>query len=94
MHLNQTLIQEFYTDNGASVKLWKGFRLLSKTKYVYKVNNNLFYGFLKIELFTLFFSKTDTDSTLSKLKELLKDTKTNIEPNKNLKIKKIRFDFA
>ena len=29
IHLNQTLINEFYTDNEASIKLWKGFRLLS-----------------------------------------------------------------
>lgn len=28
-HLNHSLITEFYTDNEASVKLWKGFRLLS-----------------------------------------------------------------
>lgn len=28
-HLNRKLIAEFYTDNDASVKLWKGFRLLS-----------------------------------------------------------------
>lgn len=29
IHLNQTLIKEFYTDNDASIKLWKGFRLLA-----------------------------------------------------------------
>jgi hypothetical protein len=28
-HLNHRLIEEFYTDNEASVKLWRGFRLLS-----------------------------------------------------------------
>ena len=28
-YLNQRLIEEFYTDNEASVKLWQGFRLLS-----------------------------------------------------------------
>ena len=28
-YLNQRLIEEFYTDNEASVKLWKGYRLLS-----------------------------------------------------------------
>lgn len=28
-HLNNKLIDEFYTDNDASIKLWKGFRLLS-----------------------------------------------------------------
>lgn len=28
-HLNNKLIEEFYTDNDASIKLWKGFRLLS-----------------------------------------------------------------
>ena len=27
--LNNTLINEFYTDNDASIKLWRGFRLLS-----------------------------------------------------------------
>lgn len=29
VHLNQTLIREFYTDNDDSIKLWKGFRLLA-----------------------------------------------------------------
>ena len=29
VHLNQTLIREFYTDNDDSVKLWEGFRLLA-----------------------------------------------------------------
>lgn len=29
VHLNQALIREFYADNEDSVKLWKGFRLLS-----------------------------------------------------------------
>lgn len=28
-HLSQTLINEFYTDNGVSIKTWKGFRLLA-----------------------------------------------------------------
>ena len=28
-HLSNKLIEEFYTDNDASVKLWNGFRLLS-----------------------------------------------------------------
>ena len=28
-YLSHRLIEEFYTDNEASVKLWKGFRLLS-----------------------------------------------------------------
>lgn len=29
VHLNQTLIREFYSDNYDSVKLWEGFRLLA-----------------------------------------------------------------
>ena len=29
VHLNKTLIHQFYTDNEDSVKLWEGFRLLS-----------------------------------------------------------------
>ncbi len=29
IHLNKTLINEFYTDNDLSIKIWKGFRLLA-----------------------------------------------------------------
>ena len=32
------------------------------TKYEYKVNSNLSYGFLKNRIITLFFSQTDTES--------------------------------
>lgn len=54
----------------------------TKTKYIYKVNNNLSYGFLKDRIVTLFFSNTDTDEILSELKQLLKKYIIPIRPNR------------
>lgn len=54
----------------------------TKAKYVYKVNNNLSYGFLKDRIVTLFFSNTDTDEILSELKQLLKKHIIPIRPDR------------
>ena len=54
----------------------------TKTKYIYKVNNNLSYGFLKDRIVTLFFSNTDTDEILSELKQLLKKHLIPIRPDR------------
>ena len=57
----------------------------------YKVNNNLSYGFLKDRIVTLFFSKTDTDSTLSELKELFKKHLIPIRPNRTFERQKDKY---
>ena len=44
----------------------------TKTKYAYKVNNNLSYGLLKDRIVTLFYSDTKTEIIFSELKELFK----------------------
>jgi len=52
------------------------------TKYEYKVNNNLSYGFLKDRIVTLFFSDTDTEKTMTELKYLFKKHLVPIRPNR------------
>lgn len=54
----------------------------TKTKYTYKVNNNLSYGFLKDRIVTLFFSETNTQEILSELKQLLKKHLIPIRPDR------------
>jgi len=54
----------------------------SNTKYKYKVNNNLSYGFLKDRIVTLFFSETDTETIMSELNELFKKHIVPIRPNR------------
>jgi hypothetical protein len=52
------------------------------TKYEYKINNNLSYGFLKNRIITLFFTKTDTDAILDELRDLFKKHLTPIRPGR------------
>jgi len=54
-----------------------------KTKYQYKVNNNLSYGFLKDKIITLFFSETDINTITFELKGLLRKHLVPIRPNRN-----------
>lgn len=54
----------------------------TNTKYEYKVNNNLSYGFLKDRIVTLFFSETDTENIMSELRELFKKHLVPIRPNR------------
>ena len=63
----------------------------TKTKYVYKVNNNLSYGFLKDRIVTLFFSDKNTDNTLAELKELFKKHLIPIRPNRTYERQKDKF---
>ena len=55
---------------------------LTETKYQYKVNSNLSYGFLKDRIITLFFSNKEMDSIVSELKELFKKHTIPIRPNR------------
>jgi len=52
------------------------------TKYEYKVNNNLSYGFLKNRIITLFFSKKEMDSIVNELKDLFKKNLVPIRPGR------------
>ncbi|PLX19517.1 MAG: hypothetical protein C0599_10810 [Salinivirgaceae bacterium] len=63
----------------------------SSTKYEYKVNNNLSYGFLKDRIVTLFFSGTDMDLVMSELTELLKKHIVPIRPNRKFKVNKDKY---
>ncbi len=54
----------------------------TKTKYVYKVNNNLSYGLLKDRIITLFYSDTKTEVIFSELKELFKKHLIPIRPDR------------
>jgi len=54
----------------------------TSTKYEYKVNTNLSYGFLKDRIINLFFSETNTETVMSELIELLKKHLVPIRPNR------------
>jgi hypothetical protein len=55
----------------------------SITKYEYKVNNNLSYGFLKDRIINLFFSGTDTKAILLELTDLFRKHLVPIRPNRS-----------
>ena len=55
------------------------------TKYKYKVNTNLSYGFLKDRIVTLFFLDANTDQILSEIKDLFKKNLIPIRPNRKNK---------
>jgi Transposase DDE domain len=85
----QTILQDFYTALFVSniqtlivEEINEELNQKTKTKYVYKVNNNLSYGFLKDRIVSLFFSKNNTDNTLAELKELFKKHLIPIRPNR------------
>lgn len=63
----------------------------TKTKYMYKVNNNLSYGFLKDRIVTLFFSETKTDIILTEIKELLKKHLIPIRPDRKFERNKDKY---
>jgi len=52
------------------------------TKYEYKVNNNLSYGFLKDRIITLFLPKTDMNVVLDELKDLFKKNLVPVRPGR------------
>lgn len=56
-----------------------------KTKYQYKVNCNLSYGFLKDRIITLFFSNKEMGVIVSELKDLFKKHTIPIRPNRKYK---------
>ncbi len=54
-----------------------------ETKYSYKVNNNLSYGFLKNRVITLFFENNGEENALEELKTLFKKNLIPIRPNRS-----------
>lgn len=94
----QTILQDFYTALFVSNiqtllvgKINDELNEKTKTKYVYKVNNSLSYGLLKDRIVTLFFSKSNTDTTLSEIKELFKKHLVPIRPNRTFERKKDKY---
>lgn len=63
----------------------------TKTKYVYKVNNNLSYGLLKDRIVTLFYSDTKTEVIFSELKELFSKHLTPIRPDRKFERHKDKY---
>lgn len=59
-------------------------------KWDYKVNTNLSYGFLKNEIVSLFFSKSDIDDIVEELKTLYKNNLVPIRPNRFNQRNKLR----
>ena len=58
---------------------------------MYKVNNNLSYGFLKDRIVTLFFSETETEIILHDLKELFKKHLIPIRPDRKFERQKDKY---
>lgn len=56
-----------------------------ETKYQYKVNANLSYGFLKDRVVSLLFTNTEINEVLTELKELFKKHLVPIRPNRKYK---------
>jgi hypothetical protein len=63
----------------------------TETKYEYRVNSNLSYGFLKNRIITLFFSQTDTESFLNELKDLFKKNLIPIRPGRKFERDKKKY---
>jgi hypothetical protein len=55
----------------------------SKKKYIYKVNKNLSYGFLKDRILALFFSRKSIDDIIYEIKSLLRTNLVPIRPNRS-----------
>lgn len=62
-----------------------------KTKYAYKVNNNLSYGLLKDRIVSLFWSNTNTEIIYSELKELFKKHLIPIRPDRKFERHKDKY---
>ena len=88
---NQSILQDFYAALFVSnvqtlivSELEEEINEQTKeTKYKYKVNNNLSYGFLKDRIVTLFFSNNNMDETIDELKILFKKHLVPIRPNRS-----------
>jgi hypothetical protein len=65
--------------------------LNNKTKYVYKVNNNLSYGLLKDRIVTLFYSDTKTELIFSELRELFYKHLIPIRPDRKFERQKDKY---
>ena len=87
---NQSILQDFYAamfvSNVQSLivgELNNELALKSeKTKYQYKINNNLSYGFMKNRIITLFLSDKPMGAIVSELKDLFKKHTIPIRPNR------------
>jgi len=55
----------------------------SLTKYTYKVNNSLSYGFMKDRIVVLFFSWNNAEKIMNELRNLFKDHLIPIRPNRS-----------
>lgn len=90
---NQSILQDFYAalfvSNVQSLIVGEINNELAlkseKTKYQYKVNNNLSYGFMKDRIITLFFSDKAMEVIVSELKNLFKKHTIPIRPNRKIK---------
>jgi hypothetical protein len=84
----QSILQDFYValfvSNIQSLivgEINQELHLNTKTKYVYKVNNNLSYSLLKDRIVTLFYFDTNTEVIFSELKELFNKHLIPIRPD-------------
>lgn len=88
---NQSILQDFYAALFVSnvqtlivSEITDEIKIQTKdTKYEYKVNNSLSYGFLKNRIIKLFFSNNGMDNTIDELKILFKRHLVPIRPNRS-----------
>ena len=94
----QSILQDFYValfvSNIQSLivgEINEELHLNTKTKYLYKVNNNLSYGLLKDRIVTLFYSDTKTEVIFSELKELFNKHLIPIRPDRKFERQKDKY---
>ncbi len=90
---NQSILQDFYAalfvSNVQSLIVGEINNELAlkseRTKYQYKVNSNLSYGFMKDRIITLFLSDKSMEVIVSELKDLFKKHTIPVRPNRKFK---------
>ena len=96
----QTILQDFYAtvfvSNIKSLIVGEiNDELREKTgkKYEYKVNSNLSYGFLKDRIISMFFSKTETDTIYTELRNLFEKHLIPIRPGRKYVRNKNKYKY-
>ncbi|WP_421921279.1 IS4 family transposase [Marinifilum sp.] len=95
---NQCILQDFYAALFISniqtlmvTELNDELQENQTTKYKYKVNSNLSYGFLKDRIVELFLSNKDIDTVFSELKDIFRKHLIPIRPNRSFERHKDKY---
>ena len=95
---NQSILQDFYAalfianiQTLMVTELNEELQENQTTKYQYKVNTNLSYGFLKDRIVDLFLSKKEIDEVFEELKKIFKSHLIPIRPNRKFERHKDKY---